>query len=232
MNVTIKGNLKDYINKKVEEGLYKDAGDFVRDAIRKFYQFDPSIGDYEKKSDTGLSGWSVLGNLNGGDIEAVAFLVLMQAAKSAQEDLKAIMAHVKAINNAKAALRSLMQKIDTDITTNKGQKKKRLPLDFSNGLGNETAYHNILMPVTDKESKGDVEFIITNLYDGHLDDITQLTDIQDDLKGQLDSMSELGETESLRLQMAMDRISKMMSTLSNILKKISDTAQAITQNMK
>jgi hypothetical protein len=48
----------------------------------------------------------------------------------------------------------------------------------------------------------------------------------------LDSLSELGETESLRLQMAMDRMSKMMSTLSNLLKKISDTAQSITQNLK
>lgn len=48
----------------------------------------------------------------------------------------------------------------------------------------------------------------------------------------LDSLSEMGEMESLRLQMAMDRQSKMMSTLSNILKKISDTAQSITQNLK
>ncbi|MEO8706497.1 MAG: hypothetical protein ABI867_41110 [Kofleriaceae bacterium] len=48
----------------------------------------------------------------------------------------------------------------------------------------------------------------------------------------LDSLSEMGEMESLRLQMAMDRMSKMMSTLSNLLKKISDTAQSITQNLK
>ena len=48
----------------------------------------------------------------------------------------------------------------------------------------------------------------------------------------LDSMSEMGEMESLRLQMAMDRLSKMMSTLSNLLKKISDTSSAITQNIK
>lgn len=45
-------------------------------------------------------------------------------------------------------------------------------------------------------------------------------------------MSEMGEMESLRLQMAMDRLSKMMSTLSNLLKKTSDTANAITQNLK
>jgi methyl-accepting chemotaxis protein len=52
------------------------------------------------------------------------------------------------------------------------------------------------------------------------------------IKNDLDSMSEMGEMESLRLQMAMDRLSKMMSTLSNLLKKISDTANAITTNLK
>lgn len=43
---------------------------------------------------------------------------------------------------------------------------------------------------------------------------------------------ELSETESLRLQMAMDRMSKMMSTLSNLLKRIDDTERAIIQNLK
>jgi hypothetical protein len=56
--------------------------------------------------------------------------------------------------------------------------------------------------------------------------------LQADIKNKLDSMSEMGEMESLRLQMAMDRLSKLMSTLSNLLKKASDTASGITQNMK
>jgi len=63
-------------------------------------------------------------------------------------------------------------------------------------------------------------------------ELTDLDREMQQLKQQLDSLSELGETESLRLQMAMDRMSKMMSTLSNLLKKISDTAQSITQNLK
>lgn len=54
----------------------------------------------------------------------------------------------------------------------------------------------------------------------------------DEAKAELDSMSEMGEMESLRLQMAMDRLSKMMSTLSNLLKKISDTQASIVQNLK
>ena len=44
--------------------------------------------------------------------------------------------------------------------------------------------------------------------------------------------TENGELESLRLQTAMDRVSKTMSTLSNILKKLSDTQSSITQNLK
>jgi uncharacterized protein involved in type VI secretion and phage assembly len=52
------------------------------------------------------------------------------------------------------------------------------------------------------------------------------------LSSHLDSMSEMGETESLRLQVAMDRLSKMMSMLSNLLQRIETTDAAITQNIK
>jgi hypothetical protein len=41
----------------------------------------------------------------------------------------------------------------------------------------------------------------------------------DQSKNKLNSLSEMEKTESLRLQMSMDRMSKMMSTLSNLLKK-------------
>ena len=60
----------------------------------------------------------------------------------------------------------------------------------------------------------------------------EIDTLVDKMKNDLDSMSEMGEMESLRLQMAMDRLNKMMATLSNILKKISDTSQQITQNIK
>jgi hypothetical protein len=56
--------------------------------------------------------------------------------------------------------------------------------------------------------------------------------LQETIKQQLDSKSEMGEMESMRLQMAMDRLSKLMSTLSNLLKKASETSQTITQNLK
>jgi hypothetical protein len=52
------------------------------------------------------------------------------------------------------------------------------------------------------------------------------------LKKQEGEMSGMSEMESLRLQMAMDRMSKMMSVLNNLLKKQNDTASGIIQNIK
>jgi hypothetical protein len=54
----------------------------------------------------------------------------------------------------------------------------------------------------------------------------------DDIKGRLDGMNELSEMTSLRLQMTMDRRSKFIETLSNIMKKIGTTADTQTQNIK
>jgi hypothetical protein len=63
------------------------------------------VGAVEKSAKT---SWSVLGSMPDADIEALCFLVLMEAAKSAQEDLKAVMAGVKAINAEKAKQRETL----------------------------------------------------------------------------------------------------------------------------
>jgi hypothetical protein len=49
---------------------------------------------------------------------------------------------------------------------------------------------------------------------------------------QVSGGSDMGTEMQLRLQMYMDRYSKTESTLSNIMKKMSDTAQSTTQNLK
>jgi hypothetical protein len=51
--------------------------------------------------ETHVYPFNVLKGIGGGDIDAIAFLVMMEAAHSAQDDLRTIMAGVKAINNAK-----------------------------------------------------------------------------------------------------------------------------------
>ena len=59
-----------------------------------------------------------------------------------------------------------------------------------------------------------------------------LSSLLDDLKGKLDGMNELSEMTSLRLQMTMDRRSKFISTLSQMMKKISTTQDILVQNIK
>ena len=48
----------------------------------------------------------------------------------------------------------------------------------------------------------------------------------------LNGMNEMSEMTSLRLQMTMDRRSKFISSLSNIMKKISTTQDILVQNIK
>ncbi len=172
--------------------------------------------------------WSVLGSMNGQDIEAIAFLVLMQAAKSAQEDLKSIMAGVKAINDQKSKLRGALTTLN-----DKNQKITTIRLDSIKRISMQTQ-------VIQKQNNPERITTTTSNNNNTIRPVRtpvmatqpEIDATVDKAKSDLDSMSEMGEMESLRLQMAMDRMSKMMSTLSNLLKKISETAQSITQNLK
>jgi hypothetical protein len=47
-----------------------------------------------------------------------------------------------------------------------------------------------------------------------------------------DSMSDMSEMSQLRLQMTMDRRSKFIETLSNIMKNIEQTSDSLVQNLK
>jgi hypothetical protein len=51
-------------------------------------------------------------------------------------------------------------------------------------------------------------------------------------QGQMDSLADVSSELSLKLQMGMDALSKVESTLSNLVKKFSDTANTITGNLK
>ncbi len=176
-------------------------------------------GQTEAEVKTQATSWAQLGSLNTADIEALCFLVLMQASKSAQEDLKAIMAKVKSINEQKAKQRELLSSMQ------KEKAMSAIQLDSFKFLNSRTK----------ALQKGNNPDAIKLVRSGALNKSISKADMDamvKQTKSHLDSMSEMGEMESLRLQMAMDRMSKMMSTLSNLLKKISDTAQSITQNLK
>jgi hypothetical protein len=159
----------------------------------------------------------------GADIEAVAFLVMMQATQDMDKDLQAIMAEVKAMTNAKQKLRDLINLVNKDVADHGGKPDAPcLPPGCASlaselkGLSASTA--GLQRPV--------------RLSAPARPTYANLRALQGQLKQNLDSMSEMSETESLRLQMMMDRRSKFMAALSNIMKKMSDTSGSMVQNMK
>jgi len=221
MEIHLTEHLTDFVNRKVREGGYENASEVVRDALRKF----------EIAARAGASSW-LPGGFATVDIEELISVVMREAYESAQEDLRAIMAEIKAASAAKKKLRCLMAKIKRDVVKNAGRVDGRPALDFSTGLGSEEAYHKAKMPVPDTQAVDSVTYVQIDLWPGVIDSVNQLAAIVDTIKNKLDSLSELGEMESIRLQMAMDRRSKMMATLSNLMKKISETNSSITQNIK
>lgn len=74
--------------------------------------------------------------------------------------------------------------------------------------------------------------LLCRLAHEHVDLGTDTATIRDDIAAQLDALNELSEMTSMRLQMAMDRRSKFVEALSNLLKKISDTEDSIVKNLK
>ena len=215
MNFTLPRALKSFVDEQIAGGRYTDASDVVGAALRRM------------QDRTGFSG----GAIGDGDIMALAFMAMMEAAKSAQEDLKAIMDGVKAINKAKDAWRALLSQVGRDVAANANCRIEKQRLDFSRGLGTERAYHRVAVPCLDHDAPGGVRSERVDLYRGKIENAEDLKAIYDDLKGRLDSMSDMGEMEMLRMQMAMDRYSKVMEALSNMLKKASDTSSTIIQNI-
>jgi hypothetical protein len=139
---------------------------------------------------------------------------------------------MSAINNVRQITPSTTQDIEQPETT----KAPTQSLSFAGNDTLETSKPSALPDLQPNNLIGSTLESHIDSFHGTLNDVDEkLKDLEsqsDVIKNDLDSMSEMGETESLRLQMAMDRMSKMMSTLANILKLISKTDENITQNMK
>jgi hypothetical protein len=198
MKISLPPELKRRVRQKVDGGLYEDASDVVRDALRAFTDED---------------GWRGLNGsgLSGMDVSEAAFMVLALATKDMDDDIKLIMAEIKATTAFKAKLREQINNMNRWISEEMGKHES------SRDIANEPVESEAQRP-TQCRPGGQVPEILTSVMDG--------------LREDLDSMNELSEMTSLRLQMLMDRRSKTIETLSNILKKIATTQDSLVQNLK
>jgi exonuclease VII small subunit len=94
--------------------------------------------------------------------------------------------------------------------------------------------------LADPESLGSEDVIIDVLASqvsrvnqfSKINALSEIKRLNEELTNELDSLSELGEVMQMRLQMSLDRLSKLASTMSNLLQKISATQSAMVSNLK
>ena len=134
----------------------------------------------------GSATYANLASVADADIAAMAFIVVMEAAKSAREDLAAIMEGVKSVNKEKQGWRG------------------------GDGGSGETA----------------------EVARGASPTASHAAGAKETANSDLDSLSEMGEMESFRLQQHQDRLAKVMEMMSNLIKKTSETSSIIAQNLK
>ena len=239
MNISLTDALGRFVDKQVESGRYLDGSEVVRTALRRMEAQEMAARFQAEFANLGAGD---------GDIMALAFIVMMEAAKSAREDLKAIMDGVKAINKEKEGWRAVSNTINKFAAAGAGKSDDfkasemgdAIPHDSARGIANRpvgagTLDNNNLVFNTPGPNGATVPGGLTIAGTGKPGGFVSKQDIdnaKETVKDKLDSLSEMGEMESLRLQMAMDRLSKLMSTLSNLLKKTSETSSTITQNLK
>jgi hypothetical protein len=189
--------------------------------------------------------------ISGMDASEAAFLVLAMATKDMDDDLRMIMAEMKATNAAKQKLRDQIKDLNKWISeemskTAAGASSSDVSNTKVSGKppsGTAKAQPSKVPPVRfaplQKASSPliRVEYVkapavppLPPRGSGVSGD--GLKSILDDAKGQLDGLNEMSEMTSLRLQMTMDRRSKFISTLSQIMKKSSTTQDILVQNIK
>ena len=161
------------------------------------------------------------------DIEALCFIVLMQATKDMEEDLKQMMDSVQAINKEKENLRNQQAKLKEMA----GKAKKDARSNFR-PIQTKPAQLK-LMPTKHDLAKIPVLRAPSSLPKNV--DSMSLGEIQaqiDAFEKEKDSLGDLSEELQTKLQMYTDRRKQAMETLSNMMKKFSDTSSSIIKNLK
>ena len=191
----------------------------------------PGLTVYSDGSAAGSLG--DFGIPTGVDLQELAFVVLMQATNDQDNDLQQIMDETQAQTKAKQFLRQQMQVVATDVAANAAQNATPTPSAAPTpdkhpilshapvGLTlNKQLYTQFPFPTV--TSNGVIYHNVDLTGGGTITSENQLTAIQGQLQGGLDSMNEMSEMTSMMLQMAMDRHSRFLSLFSELADLMTD----------
>lgn len=221
LHASLQPSAKSWVEQQARAEAQRPAPDLADLQARIRSRFASSLST--AKPSTGLKSASAQISA-GADVEAMAFIVLMQAANNSEQDLQNMMKEVQAKTAAKQQLRNLVDRLKRDAATaSQATAKQPCRTAICQSLPGELKQ---LSAVT-AQSKHPVRLSVPeNLTYG------QLQPIVNQLDQDLNAMNDMSQQQQLELQMAMDRRSKLEQTLSNIMKKQQDTASNIVSNMK
>jgi len=184
------------------------------------------------------------------DVSEAAFIVMAMATKDMDDDIRLIMAEIKAMTAAKQKMREMIAELNDWIS--REMSKDPQPEGISNEkvqkpgtttraarLAAKTPAPSVRRITLEARTSPVIrlEYVKAPIVpplpprDPRLT-ASALELLRDDLESSLDGMNEMSEMTSLRLQIAMERRSKFIQTLSNIMKKISTTQETLVQNIK
>jgi hypothetical protein len=158
------------------------------------------------------------------DINALVAIVMMQTLTDSEKDLQNMMSQMQAIANAKQKLRDLLSQTQAEIKSNETTDAKdtcqtalckSLPStigEISNATANLQKPVRILVPA--KPTFADLRTLPAQFQTS------------------LDSLGDISQAQQMKIQMLMDQRAKLIETMSNIMKSISDTQSTIIQNIK
>ncbi len=159
----------------------------------------------------------------GTDITEMAELVMMEAAKDQDADIKQLLEEANKQNTVKKALDEMIKQVNRDALSGGTKPTEICTTPSCQSLSAEMKKLAGSMPQISQSAQ-----MVATTGPSY----QQLQQILAQLQNAKDSTDDLSSQTQTRMQAYMDRRSKMEQELSNMLKKSSDTASQVISNMK
>jgi hypothetical protein len=163
-------------------------------------------------------------SVKAGDINALVAIVMMQTLNDSEKDLQDMMSQMQKITNAKQQLRDLLMQTQLEIKSNetldaKAMCQTALCKSLPSSLGDiSNATANFQKPV-----RISIPAKLT---------FADLRTLPAQFQTNLDSLNDISQAQQMKIQMLMDQRSKLIETMSNLMKTMADTNSAVIQNIK
>jgi hypothetical protein len=211
----------------------KKMGRTLAPAIAAGDDFDPLRGRAEQDVTRTYPGLAAT------DVSETAFFVLAIATEDMDDDIRLVMAEIRAMNAAKQKLRGSIKELNAWISQ-----------EMSKPAGTGNAEHEkVEKPGTPPPPPRRMAFETRTSPVIHLEyakasavpplpsrrpglTAAPLRALLSDDRKDLEVLNEMSEMNSLRLQMTMDRRAKFIQTLSNLMKKLGSAQERLVQNIK